>query len=346
MNKTPWLLILIVPIAFYSFYQGGHAAMVSNTIEEIVFNSGNFKIVGELKLPKGTGSYGVVIFVHGDGPNDRTSGGSYPPIMERMLRIGYATFSWDKPGTGKSTGKFIRSNLFRQRAKIVLDAIEILKKHPSIDGNKMGLWGISQAGYVMPRVLEKSHDVAFMITVSCPGEASVAQTSYLIKAQALCVGVASKEGDKIEYYYEAAERAQTYEEYVKNKSQIGDYPVLEKIGIKMSVKSKYEWERPNLNSKYFFDPISIIEKIKIPVLVFFGEKDTQVDPVQGMRAYQAALVRAGNKNFRIELIPGVDHCMILTKTGCLSEVFNRRKEERFKYEPRFLDIIEEWLGKL
>jgi pimeloyl-ACP methyl ester carboxylesterase len=310
------------------------------TAEEITFYSGDFKLVGELKLPRGNELHGVVIFVHGDGPNDRTSGGSYPPIMERMLSAGFATFAWDKPGTGESTGSLIRSELFMQRAGIVLDGIEVLKKHPSINQNMIGLWGISQAGYVMARVLEESKDIEFMIAVSCPGEASVAQTSYLISRQAICAGIDSAEARKIERLYEAAERAQTYGEYVNYKSKIDSFPALEKMGIKMRVRPENEWEKPDLNGKYYFDPMKIVEKIKITVLVFFGEKDTQADPVQGVAAWRKAFEKAGNKNYQIELIPGVDHCMFISKTGCLEEAFNR---EVTRYEPLFLNIIEEWL---
>jgi dipeptidyl aminopeptidase/acylaminoacyl peptidase len=137
--------------------------------EEIAFDSGSFRIVGDLRLPAGASPYPVVVFVHGDGPNRRTAGGTYLPIMDRMASVGYATFAWDKPGTGESTGEIDRSRLGEQRAGIVLNAIEVLKARPDIDPRQIGLWGISQAGYVMPRVLSASSDVAFMIAVSCPG---------------------------------------------------------------------------------------------------------------------------------------------------------------------------------
>jgi hypothetical protein len=141
----------------------------------------------------------------------------------------------------------------------VLDAIEVLKEHQSINKNMIGLWGISQAGYVMARVIEISQDVSFMIAVSCPGEPSVAQTSYLISRQAVCAGIDAAEAVKIERFYEAAERALTYQEYVNYKSKIDSYPALEKMGIKMRVKPESEWERPDLSGKYYFDPMSIIE---------------------------------------------------------------------------------------
>jgi hypothetical protein len=32
-----------------------------------------------------------------------------------------------------------------------------------------------------------------------------------------------------------------------------------------------------------------VQQVTIPVLAFFGEKDTRMDPIQGMHAYQEAL---------------------------------------------------------
>ena len=114
------------------------------SVEEITFQSGSFGVVGDLRLPAGTGPYPAVLFVHGDGPTDRTAFGLYLPIMERMLDAGYAVLSWDKPGTGESTGEIDRSHLIEQRAQIVLDAIEVMKARPDIDPARIGLWGIAR----------------------------------------------------------------------------------------------------------------------------------------------------------------------------------------------------------
>jgi dipeptidyl aminopeptidase/acylaminoacyl peptidase len=133
------------------------------SIEEITFESGSFHIVGDLRLPAGKAHFPAVLFVHGSGPADRTLFGAYLPIMERMLRLGYAVFSWDKPGTGESTGELSGTRVYHQRAQIVLDAIEVMKKHPDIDQGRIGLWGISQGGYVMPLALSQSlHDLRLL----------------------------------------------------------------------------------------------------------------------------------------------------------------------------------------
>jgi pimeloyl-ACP methyl ester carboxylesterase len=319
-------------------------------IEEIDFHSGSSRIVGDLTLPEGKGPHPVVVFVHGDGPNNRTAGGTYSPIMERMLRVGYATFAWDKPGTGESTGQIDRSRLIEQRAQIVLDAIAILKERPDIDPHQIGLWGISQAGYVMPRVLSMSGDIAFMIAVSCPGEEGYRQGIHLFTAQAVCAGLPEEDAEQVAYLIDAASRAQTYEEHVRYKAPLADYPVIRSmtdLGFNYRVLPEEEWHADDLNGEYFaFDPMEIIEQTTIPVLAFFGGKDTLIDPIQGMQAYRVAVELAGNPNSRVELIPGTDHNIILSETGCLDERARRPRSEWTNYAPEYLDSLEEWLREL
>ena len=47
------------------------------TVEEITFQSGPFKVVGDLRLPDGSEPFPVVLFVHGSGPVDRTGSMDY-----------------------------------------------------------------------------------------------------------------------------------------------------------------------------------------------------------------------------------------------------------------------------
>jgi pimeloyl-ACP methyl ester carboxylesterase len=317
--------------------------------EEIVFHSGSFKLVGDLRLPGGSGPHPVVVFVHGDGPNNRTSGVTYPPIMERMQRVGYATFAWDKPGTGASTGRIDRSRLVEQRAQIVLDAIALLKDRSDIDSEMIGLWGISQAGYVMPRVLTRSDDIAFMIAVSCPGEAGADQGVFLLTAQAVCAGLPAEEAEEVERLVNGAGRAQTYDEYLRYKAQQANYPVLSEmtlLGFSVEPRPESDWHADDLNGEYFRDPLEAIEGITIPVLAFFGELDTQADPFQGAEAYRAMLARAGNPRSRVELIRGTDHNIIISEIGCLVERNRRARRGWTDYAPQYLDTLEEWLREL
>ena len=83
-----------------------------------------------------------------------------------------------------------------------------------------------------------------------------------------------------------------------------------------------------------------IEHTNMPMLVFFGELDKNIDPVQGAQAYEAALHSAGNQEYQIEVIPGVAHVLMPAKTGCIGESTSR------EYAPEYLETMEAWLQNL
>jgi pimeloyl-ACP methyl ester carboxylesterase len=86
--------------------------------------------------------------------------------------------------------------------------------------------------------------------------------------------------------------------------------------------------------------MEVIEHTTIPVLAFYGELDRNIDPVQGAEAYEAALQRAGNQDYLIEVIPGVGHVLVPAKTGCIGESRGR------EYAPEYLGTLEAWLQHL
>src|SRR5690349_813319 len=76
----------------------------AQSTEELTFRNDSVLLSGTLSLPSQKGPFPLVIFVHGDGPIDRTSGGYFNEIIVELNKIGVACFSWDKPGVGKSSG--------------------------------------------------------------------------------------------------------------------------------------------------------------------------------------------------------------------------------------------------
>jgi len=149
--------------------------------EEIQFESSHFKIVGDLHIPDPGKKQPVVIFVHGDGPARRSPSRAPNRLMTSFLEIGFACFYYDKPGYGESTGKFTSGKLFEERSSILVDAVNVLKNHPLIDPKRIGLWGISQAGWVMPKAIAKTKDISFMIAISCAAMKDFSIRSRLLK---------------------------------------------------------------------------------------------------------------------------------------------------------------------
>ncbi|MBN2091826.1 alpha/beta fold hydrolase [candidate division KSB1 bacterium] len=316
---------------------------VPHKTEMISFQSGNFTAVGELRIPEGANKHPLVIMVHGDGPSYRTY---FAKLKESMLRVGYATLMWDKPGFGESTGKLNQEKTLTERAAILVAAINFIKKHTAIDSNRIGLWGISQAGYVMPLVLRQTNDIKFMITVGCPATNSIEQTAYFIRKQLIFDGSSAAEASEAETHFKKLFAATNFQEYIQHARPLYDNPAQRKLGCVSALWDENNWKPQLPDEEAFFNSVEIIETLTIPVLAFFGEKDTQVDPFHGAEAYQKALEKAGNKNFHVELVPNADHNIILCKTGSMQERNNRTSKEWQNYAPEYLNLMEKWLKEL
>ena len=312
------------------------------TREEISFDSAHFKIVGDLHIPDPNKQQPAIIFVHGDGPARRSPSGRPNRIMSSFLDIGFACFYYDKPGYGESTGKFTRGKLFKERASILVDAVNVLKKHPAVNPERIGLWGISQAGYVMPKAVSASKDIAFMIAISCPAMDSVDQSAYLVEKQILCDGYDEAEAKKARRYFRQRARAETYREYLEAAEYLDKNPFIQSIGWG-GIRSEDRFSPRLPSNEGFFNPITLIEKITVPVLAVFGEKDTQIDPFQGAEAYEKALKKAGNRFYRVKLFPEVDHGIIIAETGCMKE---QRGRYRASYAPGYIKLMQNWLESL
>lgn len=121
---------------------------------------------GVLALPeRGRGPFGLVVFVHGDGPVDATHETYYRPLWESFARAGYASLSFSKPGVAGSQGDWLDQSM-ADRADETLAAVGWARGRPEIDCHRIGLWGASQAGWVLPKVAARDRRLAFVIAVS------------------------------------------------------------------------------------------------------------------------------------------------------------------------------------
>jgi alpha/beta superfamily hydrolase len=107
---------------------------------------------------------GVILFVHGDGAMPFDAHGYYEHIWDHILDSGYAIFSWDKPGVGKSTGNWLSQSM-QDRQDEVRAAISFIKDHYDYEAGQIGLMGFSQAGWIVPAVARNNKDVGFIIGI-------------------------------------------------------------------------------------------------------------------------------------------------------------------------------------
>ena len=142
--------------------------------EDIRFRNGNVTLAGTLTLPPGRGPFPAVVFLHGSGPVTRDV-----ILAEYFATQGIATLAYDKRGTGESGGTYthnVDAQEFERLAGDALAAVAFARGRAELDARRVGLWGISQAGWIAA-IAARSPDVAFSVLVSGPA-VSLGEENY------------------------------------------------------------------------------------------------------------------------------------------------------------------------
>src|SRR5258708_1773862 len=131
--------------------------------ETVHFDSDGISLAGTLVLPEGSQAHPAAVLFHGSGPQKRDL------FTARWFASeGIAALAYDKRGVGESSGDF-RKVPFMELCDDGLGAIKYLKSRKEIDAKRIGVWGLSQGGWLGPLAASRSAGVAFVIAVSGPG---------------------------------------------------------------------------------------------------------------------------------------------------------------------------------
>ena len=87
---------------------------------------------------------------------------------------------------------------------------------------------------------------------------------------------------------------------------------------------------------YDYDPAPALERVTCPLLAIWGQRDIYVPVAASAERFAAALGRAGNGSFRLEVVPDADHGLRLPATG---------DDERGPRIPDLMDMIVTWLRR-
>mgnify|MGYP000066939094 CR=1 FL=1 len=290
--------LLAAGVALLLLVTAGAAAVVwRNTYdlreERVVIPDGPRSLDGVLALPAaGRGPYGLVVFVHGDGPVDATHDGFYRPIWEAFAHAGYASLSWNKPGVAGSKGDWLGQSM-EDRAREVTAAVAWARARPGLDGHRIGLWGASQAGWVMPKVAARTPDLRFVIAVS-PAINWLRQGRYNLLAE---LGAEGASPATVQARLERSEttrsllrRGATFEEY---RAEVGDTGDM----------TEARWGFILRN--HTVDATEDLSRVRVPTLLVLAGHDLNVDV-----ADTEAVYRASPAPLWVRRYPGADHALL------------------------------------
>jgi len=138
-----------------------------------LFSNGPVQLKYRLDVPAHTAPVGAVVFGHGSGPATKDSCRVFG-FADGFLQRGFATLCFDKRGVGQSTGQHIPIVLpqtsfvvFDDLASDLAAGVEFLRSRPEIDRNRVGLAGVSEAGWTVPIAAAKAQPV-FMLLIVAP----------------------------------------------------------------------------------------------------------------------------------------------------------------------------------
>lgn len=287
-------LVLCLLKTSISFAQSDSQTSVFKQVN-VSFPNAEVNLNGNLFLPVSGDNFPAVVIIHGSGPNE---GLEYKVYAEEFAKAGIAALVYDKRGSGKSGGDW-RYRTLEQLSSDALAGIAFLKNRSEINPAKIGLWGISQGGWINAYSAARSTDVAFVVSVAGNGVSPTQQEMF--------------RKDNVYEQLGFSDRAR--DTALKFWKLIFDW-------LTLVVENKFPMPKgvlePELSGAYLglnYDSVPDWEKITQPVLLTNGEADQLSPRTEGFARIGGALKRAGNLDYTFITFPNASHTITTGKTG-------------------------------
>jgi dienelactone hydrolase len=305
--------------------------------ESIHFASGNLTLAGTMLLPGGPQRHPAAVLFHGSGPQGRDLS-----TARWFAEQGFAALTYDKRGVGESTGDF-RAVPFMDLCDDGLAAVEYLKSRKEIDPRRIGVWGLSQGGWLGPLAASRSADISFVIAVSGPGVSPGEQMLVYYANELRDRGVPEadvREADALRrdvwnYLFtgQGYERARRELAQARGKRWF-DAVNSQEDGLFRPLQKPSELDLPGsailrFRREMTYDPLPALRKLRVPALFLFGAEDRLIPVERSAAAIRGIQAQSGHADFTIQVLDHDDHGMY-DASGSI--------------DPRYLDAMRNWLA--
>jgi len=274
----------------------------------ISFESQGDTMSGVLTRPTASAQKAValLVFVHGDGASVADEYGYNSIVWNRLAEADIASLSWDKKGVGRSQGDWLAQSM-DDRAQEVVDALEhIADAYPDAFPT-IGLIGFSQAGWVLPKVVQLSSRSDFMIIVSGAinwerqGEYLTRQRMALEAATQLQIDTAVRRQQRDRALFEPDARHRDYVAALRERRVRAD-----RICTSPMTKGRFDFVKRNRG----VDATDALEQVTVPTLALFGDRDRNVDYRESFDVYRQALRQGPAPRSQVKLYAGATHSLL------------------------------------
>jgi hypothetical protein len=303
--------------------------------EEVRFTNGRTRLAGTLLLPTTAGPHPALVLLHGSGPQDRNG---TLPFARFLIRHGVAILAADKRGVGASQGDW-RMASFEVLADDTLAAVAFLRTRPDITKKRIGLFGVSQGGWIGPLAASRSRAVALVISVSGPGVTPAEQTLDLTGAELRAQGVPEEEIqealDLTKLAFRYGRTGTGWDEYAAALARSRERSWLPYLPLPAEPQED-RWAQQRLF--YHYDPAPALAALRCPVLALFGAKDPGIPVEKNQSLWRQALARGGHRDHALIVVPAANHIMFEAGSGSMFEI-----PALDRFAPDYRPILIEWL---
>ena len=297
------------------------------TAEEVrILTPKGYSLAGTLTVPTtGTPPYPAMLLITGSGPqerdflqNRRKPVSNYKPfqqIADVISRIGIAVLRMDDQGTGCSEGDQLENVTIQARADDSRAGIAYLRHRSEIDGNRIGLLGLSEGANVGP-----------MIAASDPS----------IRAVVMMAPTASNGYKIIEYQRrlkidERSDLTAAQKKKALEKSMRG-------LDDALARGEGSPWFRSFLA----YMPLPTAKKVSCPALILHGDKDAQC-PVEHSQLLEKVMRSSGNDDVTLIIFNDHNHLFLEDPNGNISGYADLLQHTN-QLSKNVLSTITDWLS--
>jgi dienelactone hydrolase len=335
MNKI--VVLALIGCAGCTDHQS-HASQNRTAREEAVrLPSGKLSLAGTLILPEGRHPLPAVFLFHGSGRQGRDLS-----TARWFAEQGFVALAYDKRGVGESTGDF-QTGPFMELCDDGLAALQYLKSRKEVDPRHIGVWGLSQGGWLGPLAASRSADISFVIAVSGPGVSPSEQMLLYYANELRDRGV--PEADVLEadslrrdvwtYLFtgKGYETALRKLEKAHSKRWFGEVNS-QQDRLFARLQKPSELDQPGsailrFRREMTYDPLPALRALRVPALFLFGADDRLIPVEKSVTVIRDVLTQGGHKDFTTQVFDHDDHGMY-DASGSL--------------DPRYLDAMRKWLA--
>jgi dienelactone hydrolase len=146
--------------------------------QEISVEARGQRLEGTVRAPLAPGRRPAMVFVSGSGNGSRDE---FTPQADFLARAGMVTLAYDK----RAVGYNFRDRDFGLLADDVLRMVSYLATRPDVDPARIGVWGVSEGGWVVPIAAARSSAIGFVVLVSSPNVSPLRQVAWALNEQLL-----------------------------------------------------------------------------------------------------------------------------------------------------------------